>query len=214
MFRMERDRVLLPYQFGNLTIWVIQIPENPRLVGTGVHTGRRGLSILTRLQSLTGALIDSLLAKIALCDYTFLMGVQFFPNLLIRGQALPWKIFLPVLRDIGAHLIRTRNETISAAHTFVRVDLDNTIFPLLRRTRGTDLHTCGIFAVIAKHRIHVLFDVGICAFPFRDQQSPPHDARRQEMLLLAFYGTAVTSSALNEIDQHSPSHCSVLLFTV
>jgi hypothetical protein len=103
-------------------------------------------------------------------------------------------------------LIRTGNNAITAADTFILVNRNYAIVPFISCARGTNFNTGSILALITANRIgrdnrHYAIDIR-----FYRYQSGPINAVRQEVLDSAGYNAAVTANAFGKVYYHSPSH--------
>jgi hypothetical protein len=81
------------------------------------------------------------------------MRIKSFPGLLKTGQTLPGeKPLVSVFRKKSSILIGTDHDAIPTPDTFVLVYGHDPVLAFIGRTRGTDLDTGGLLAMITSDR--------------------------------------------------------------
>jgi hypothetical protein len=126
-----------------------------------------------------------------------LVRIKSFPSLLKTGQTLAGeKPLVFALGKKNSILVRTDDDAIPTPNTFVLVYGHDPVLAFIGCTRGTDLDTGGLLAMIASDRIARHNRWGAVLIGFHSHQSRPVTANRQKMLYPACDHTAVTPYTL------------------
>ena len=211
----EADRPSLGEEAGYIAFDVIEISEGPGPGRTGLHAGRHDLysNLLPLLQSP----VDPVKAEGAFFhDPVGSGGVGPLPPDVPVGRQVVVVVLLLLLLAVveASRPVRAGHHAVLASEAPPEVLDDDPVLASVGRLRRADRHARGMIAMHAGHGDHLRRHAGILTPSGRDHLVPVdlssaplvfRRAVRDIILFLAGHGTSLTTDALVQVNDHSPS---------